>query len=242
MRRLFIVALAVLVSSAAFAQTDTVEKRTILKPGNLPRSGDHFLLQLGYTTWMNKPDSISTGGLPRTFNAYFMLDFPFKTNPHWSVAIGAGIATDNMYFEKTAVEIAGRTTNLVFRNQADTNHFKKYKLQTTYAEAPVELRFRTNPDDDRRSVKFAVGAKVGTMLSAHTKGTTLQDKGGNTINDYKTKDFNKRYFNTTRLSATARAGFGHFTLFGAYQLTPLFKEGLAPAIRPLTVGLTLSGL
>jgi hypothetical protein len=125
---------------------------------------------------------------------------------------------------------------------SDTNSFKKYKLATTYAEAPVELRFRTNPDDDRRSVKLAVGAKVGTLLNAHTKGKTLENKEGNTINDYKVKEYSKRYFNTTRISLTGRVGFGHFSLFGSYQLTPLFKEGQAPTIRPLTIGLTLSGL
>ena len=173
-----------------------------MKPGHLPRSGDHFLLQFGYTSWQGAPDSIATGGFPRTFNAYVMFDFPFKTNPHWSVAIGAGMATDNIYFDKGSVEITGTTTNLVFRNLTDTNSFKKYKLATAYAEAPVELRFRSKPDDDRRSVKVALGAKVGTLLAAHTKGKTLENKEGNTVNDYKVKEYSKRYFNSTRISLT----------------------------------------
>ena len=242
MRKIFVAALCLVLSGAAFAQADTTARRSVLKQNNLPRSSDHFVVQLGYTTWQGAPDSIATGGFSRSANVYLMLDFPFKTNPHWSVALGAGISTDNIYFDKGSVEIAGTTTNLVFRNQADTNHFKKYKLATAYAEAPIELRFRSNPDNDRRSVKAAIGVKVGTLLSAHTKGKTLQDKSGNTINDFKTKDYSKRYFNTTRVSATARLGFGHFSLFGSYQLTTLFKEGQGPAVRPLTVGLTLSGL
>ncbi len=242
MRKFFLVALAVFITGAAFAQNDTTVNRNVLKPGMLPRPGDHLLLQFGYTSWQGAPDSIATGGFPRSFNAYLMFDFLFKSNPRWSVAIGAGIATDNVYFDKGSVDITGRTTNLVFRNLSDTNSFKKYKLATAYAEAPVELRFRSNPQDDRRSVKVAVGAKVGTLLNAHTKGKTLEDKAGNTVNDYKVKEFSKRYFNTTRISLTSRIGYGHFSLFGSYQLTPLFKEGQAPTIRPLTIGLTLSGL
>ena len=39
-----------------------------------------------------------------------------------------------------------------------------------------------------------------------------------------------------------RLGFGHFTLYGSYAITPLFKEGNGPDINPLTVGLNLSGL
>lgn len=242
MRRFFVVAAFVFLGVAASAQGDTTRPGTVLKTNNLPRSNDHFLLQVGYTTWQGAPDSIKTGGLPRTFNAYFMLDYPFKTNPHWSVAIGAGIATDNMYFNKSSVDIKGATPGLVFSDLSDTVHFKRFKVATAYAEAPVELRFSAKPDDSRRSVKAAIGVKVGTLLNAHTKGATLQSSSGSTLNDYKQKEFSKRFFNKTRISATARIGFGHFTVFTSYQLTPLFREGLAPTIRPLTVGLTLSGL
>jgi hypothetical protein len=243
MRRFLVAAAFSLLSVAALAQGDSTRPRTnISVPGNTPRSNDHFLLQFGYTQWQGAPDSIRTGGFPRTFNAYLMLDFPFKTNPHWSVALGAGIATDAIFFDKSSVDIAGTSPTLAFRNLADTNHFKRYKLATAYAEAPLELRFSAKPDDNRRSVKAALGVKIGTLLNAHTKGSTLQNRTGGTINDFKEKEFNKRYFNKLRLSATARLGFGHFTLFTSYQLTPLFREGLAPTIRPFTVGLTLSGL
>lgn len=247
MRRIFVAAAGLLLSVAAQAQSDSTQSeapkpKTVLTANSLPRSNDHFMLQLGYTGWSGAPDSIKTGGIPRTFNAYVMIDLPFKTNPRWSVAVGLGIATDNVYFEKSTVNITGTSTNLVFRDLSDTSHFKKFKLATAYAEVPLELRFSSKPDDSRRSVKFALGAKVGTLLNAHTKGNTLQNSAGGTLNDYKEKLFNKRYFNKQRLSATARIGFGHFSLFGSYQITPLFKEGVAPVIRPYTVGLTLSGL
>ena len=83
---------------------------------------------------------------------------------------------------------------------------------------------------------------MGTLVNAHTKGKELQDKNENTINDYKVKEFSKRYFNTTRIALTGRIGFGHFSVFSTYQVTTLFKEGVAPAMRPLTIGLTISGL
>ena len=241
MRKFSLAFCFVLLAGFVYAQADTTRK-TPLATATEPRSNDHFLLQVGYTTWLGQPDSIRTGGIPRTFNAYFMLDFPFKTNPRWSVAIGAGVGTDNIFFDEGSVDITGTSTNLRFRNLSDTNQFKKYKLATTYLEAPIELRFRFNPTNDRRSVKLAVGAKVGTMVNAHTKAKELQDKNGTTINDYKVKEFSKRYFNTTRIALTGRIGFGHFSVFSTYQVTTLFKEGVAPAIRPLTIGLTISGL
>lgn len=241
MKKSFLTAVALLASLFIFAQTDSTKPRVISTTA-LPRANDHFMLQVGHTTWTGAPDSIRTGGLPRTFNMYFLFDFPFKTNPKLSTAIGAGVATDNVYFDKMSVALTGNAQNLVFRDVADSNHFKKYKIATTYLEAPIELRFRSNPANDRKSFKAALGVKVGTLVGAHTKGKTLQNRSGSNIGNYTEKLASKRYFNSNRISFTGRIGYGNLSLFASYAATPLFKEGVAPTIRPLTLGLTLSGL
>lgn len=241
-RRIVFTTLVVLAGLSVFAQTDTVAISARKPSVTLPRSNDHLMFQIGYTTWQGKPDSINTSGLPRSINLYFLFDYPFKTNPHLSTAIGLGIATDNIYFSKTYVGIKDNSATLNFQDLSDTSHFKKYKLATAYLEAPLELRYRSNPADDAKSFKVAIGAKAGLLLNAHTKGKTLQDKGGNTITAYTLKENSKRYFNTNRISVTGRIGYGHFSLFTSYQLTPLFKEGVASTIRPMTIGLTISGL
>jgi hypothetical protein len=242
MRRTVITVFALCLVSFAFAQRDTTVQRKKISMGSEGRSNDHFLLQLGYTSWTGKPDSIHTNGIPRTFNMYLMLDFPFKTDPHWSVALGPGIATDNIYFSKTYVGLKDVAATLRFQNLADTNHFKKYKLATAYLEAPVELRYRFNPGDDRKSVKIALGAKIATLLNAHVKGKDLVDKNDASIDPYILKENSKRFLNKNRLSVMGRIGVGHYSLFATYAITPVFKEGVAPVVRPLTIGLTLSGL
>jgi hypothetical protein len=147
-----------------------------------------------------------------------------------------------MFFEKMNVGIKENTSTLQFTNVKDTNYFKKYKLATNYLEAPVELRFSSNPNDTRHSVKVALGVKVGMLLDAHVKGKELMNRQGNTLNDYKMKEYSKRFVNKNRLAATARLGYSSFSLFASYAITPLFKEGLGPVVRPITFGLTLSGL
>ena len=206
------------------------------------RPGDHFLVQFGYTNWTGKPDSINTKGLSKSFNVYFMFDFPFKTNPRLSMAFGPGISSDHIIFDKTYVGIKENSTTLQFRDQSDTTHFKKTKLATTYLEAPIEFRYTADPMRPGKSLKMAIGVKVGTMLNAHTRNRVLQDKSGGTLNDYTMKESSKRYFNTTRLVGTARVGLGHFSLYGSYQFTTLFKEGVAAEMRPFSIGLTISGL
>lgn len=239
MRRIVIAALMMLSAACTMAQDTTA---IVTSPPAEARSNDHFLIQVGHTSWSGKPDSIKTGGFSRTFNMYLMLDFPFKTNPHWSVALGPGIATDNIFFDKMYVGIKENAASVPFTNLSDTNHFRKYKLATAYLELPVELRYRFNPDNDRRSMKFAIGAKIGTLVNAHVKGKELQDRNDNAIQDYTLKESSKKFFNRTRLSVMGRIGFGHFSAFVSYAITPVFKEGQGPQVRPLTIGLTLGGL
>lgn len=241
MKKLFFSAAVLFLGLVGFAQTDTTRNVRLVNPMQVP-SKDHFLIQVGGATWLDKPDSIRTGGLSRTFNMYLMLDFPFRTNPKFSIALGPGIATDHVFLDEQRAEIAGTSTSVRFRNLADTNSFKKFKVATAFLEVPVELRFTAKPEFSSKSFKMAVGAKIGTMLSAWTKAKTLQNSAGNTVNDYIEKQKTKRYFNTTRLSLMGRVGYGHFTLFTSYALTSLFKEGQGPKMNALSVGLTLSGL
>ncbi|MGZ8525352.1 MAG: outer membrane beta-barrel protein [Chitinophagaceae bacterium] len=229
-----------LINSLLAQDTTLIKKKELINLSG--RANDHFLFQLGYTGWAGKPDSINTGGLSKSINVYFMFDFPFKTNPKLSMALGAGISSDHILFKKTYVGIKDPTPTLQFNDQADTNHFKKTKLNTTYAEAPVEFRYTANPLNSDKSFKFAIGAKVGLLLDAHTRNKGFENKGGNSVNDYTMKEKSKRFFNTTRLVGTARVGLGHFTLYGTYQVTTLFKEAVAAEIRPYSIGLTISGL
>jgi len=241
MKKILLVVLCTLTIASIFAQ-DEPKPEPKKKPNLASRANDHLLLQFGYTSWARIPDSINTKGFPRTFNAYFLFDFPFKSNPKISVGIGAGVGTDNIFFDKTYVGIKDITPTLQFHDQSDTTHFKKNKLATAYLEAPLELRFSSNPANPNKSFKVALGIKGGLLMGAHIKQKTQQSSTGATLNDYIEKQYSKRFFNSSRFSGTVRIGYGVFSVFGTYQINALFKEGLGPDVRPWTIGLTLSGL
>lgn len=198
------------------------------------RPNDHFMVQLGYTGWAQVPDSIKTKGFSRSVNVYFMFDFPFKSTQQLSAAVGLGIGSDHIFFDKSFPDVKGTTANLRFNRSSDTSLYKKTKLVTSYLELPIELRYVTNPEKSDKSFKVAVGAKVGTMLKAGTRSRAEEG--------YLLKESSKNYFNTTRVVGTARIGYGHFSLFGTYQFTGLLKDGAGPVLRPFTIGLALSGL
>lgn len=249
MKKLFLAGFVLLTVITAHAQADTTTPATtpIRKPARHAidisnRAGDHFLIQIGYDSWAKKPDSINTKGLSRSLNVYLMFDFPFKTNPQFSVALRAGIGSSNMFFDKMEVDVAGSTQTLRFRNVADTNNYKKYKLVTAYLEAPIELRFTADPVNYNKSFKVAIGAKIGTLLNVHTKAKNLLNKSGGSINSFTKKETSKRYFNGNRLCVTGRIGLGSFSLFGSYQVNSFIKEGAGPDVKPYSIGLTISGL
>jgi hypothetical protein len=201
------------------------------------RASDHFMLQFGLASW-NKPDNITTKGFSRTFNGYFLFDFPFKTNPNLSVAIGPGVGSDNIFLDKMSVDLNNRN-GVTFTRDTITK-YKKNKITTAYLEAPVELRYSSKPDNMNSGWKFALGIKVGTLVDAKVKSKVDLDATG--TGGYYIKEKDKRFFNSTRLSATARVGYGNFSFFGSYTITDFFKEGVGPSVKPFSVGITLSGL
>jgi hypothetical protein len=239
MKKLILAAAVLFSIVPAFAQKKDKKKFDLTN-----RAGDHIMLQFSSDYWSGAPDSISNRmkGLSRGLNMYIMLDKPFKGNPRFSAAFGVGVGSSSIFFEKTNVDVKAGGVRLPFTPLDSTNSFKKYKLTTVFLEAPIELRFCADPENDRKSIKAAIGVKVGTMLKAYTKGKTLRDKGGRVINSYTQKESNRRFFNGTRLSATARIGYGNFSLFGSFQINTLLKDGAGPEIRPFQIGLCLSGL
>jgi len=240
MKKILLFSCSVLFVSLIMAQ-DNPSTPKKAKPNLANRPNDHFVLQLGYAGWNGIPDTLNKKGISKSFNVYFMFDYPFKTNPKLSMAFGPGIASDHILFEKTHVGIKDNTPEIYFTDLSDTDHFKKSKLATVYLEAPVEFRYSADPYTGK-GLKLAIGVKVGTLLNAHTRNAKLQDENEKSLNEYVMKESSKRFFNKTRLSGMARVGYGHFSLFGSYSFTPLFKDALGPEVRPFSIGLTLSGL
>lgn len=234
---LFVVAALVSVSVVSAQKKKTAS-------GFMSSTGDHFMLQLTSDHWMGTPDSIKTHfkGLSRGANVYIMLDQKFKGNPRFSVAFGLGVGTSNMYFKRMSIDIKAKTSKLPFNNLDSLGYFKKYKLTTAFLEIPLELRFTANPEKENKSIKAAIGVKVGTLLNVHSKAKTLFDKDGKTVNSYTAKETGKGYFNSTRIQGTARIGYGNFSLFGSYQFNNIFKDGVAADVKLFQIGLCVSGL
>ncbi len=253
MKKIFLFFSAIAIAFIAKSQTiDTTQniissstpKKNWNKLDLSTRANDHFMVQYGADGWPNLPDSINTSGFSRHFNAYIMIDKPFRSSPKFSIGFGIGVGSSNIFFSNTYIDLKSLTTTLPFRNVSQADHFNKYKLTTTYLEVPLELRFVTNPAQPDKGFKVALGIKGGLLLSAHTKGKNYIDSSGKAVYDpkYISKEYDKRFINSTRVALTARVGYGHISLDGSYQVSSFLKAGAGPTINPYSIGLTLSGL
>ncbi|HEV3326739.1 MAG TPA: outer membrane beta-barrel protein [Puia sp.] len=207
------------------------------------RPQDHFMFELAYDNWAGATDSMSIKGGNHSENFYFMYAWPFKSDARLSVAAGIGIGSSNIYFNQVQPQIANYNNfTLAFPSEAGGPHFKRFKLTTNYLEIPVELRFALDPEHMDHSWKFSVGTKIGLLLSAYTKGKTLEDGSGRVLGNFTEKESSKQFFNTFELTPVVRVSKGVFGVFGQIHVNSLIKASAGPAVFPWSCGIVLSGL
>ena len=232
-------ALLLIPSSILLAQ-DNADKNSadVTPPPIIKPSRDFVMLQFAYNNWVKKPDSVNTKPFGWAFNAYLCYDFPIKKT-NLSFATGLGISSSIVYMNQQIISLKDTGAGQVkfLPDTAYGEKYKRYKFATTYLTAPFELRYYSNIQNRNKGFKAAVGLQIGTLLGAHTKGLTSVN--GTNVKD---KVDTKRYMSSWNFAATARVGYGNFSLFGSYNITNVFKDNAGPPITPISLGICLTGL
>lgn len=203
------------------------------------------MIELGYDNWVGSTDSMNIKGFNHSENVYFMYAWPFKSDGRLSLAAGVGLGSSNIYFAHQEVVVngnAGVNQTLAFPDEEGGPHFKRYKLCTNYLEFPVELRFAADPTNMDHTWKFAIGAKLGLMMSAYTKGVDLVDVTGRLISAYTEKESSKQFFSIAEFTPTIRVSKGVIGFFAQIHANPLIKASAGPSVFPVSGGIVLSGL
>jgi len=214
------------------------------------RAADHFMFELGYDNWANKPDSANIRGFNHSLNFYFMMDFPFKTDQRLSIGVGLGLGSGQIYFNKSYPLIADyNNQTLVFSTSAGgtgtpsgADHYKRFKLVTNYLDIPVELRFALDPEHMDKSWKFAVGTKIGFLLTAYTKSVDPEDVTGHVLASVVEKESSKQFFSSFKFAPTIRVSKGVIGIFGQIQINSQLKASAGNSVFPFSGGVVLSGL
>jgi Outer membrane protein beta-barrel domain len=214
------------------------------------RPADHFMFELGYDNWANKPDSANIQGFNHSLNFYFMFDFPFQTDKRLSMGVGIGLGSSQIYFNKSYPLVAAyNNPTLSFATSAGgsgtaqgADHYKRFKLVTNYIDVPVELRFSLDPEHMDKSWKFAVGTKLGFLITAYTKSVDPEDVTGRVLANVVEKESSKQYFSSIKFAPTFRVSKGIIGVFGQFQVNSLIKASAGSSVFPFSGGIVLSGL
>jgi hypothetical protein len=239
-RKISLLIVFIVILSPAFSQ-EKPAKKTSARP-DIPGT---LMIEYGF----NFAPTASQGFDPNfigstTFNLYYQYELRILKS-HFSFVPGIGFSFERYKFKNGHV-----LTNYPIYDSvkmlppvaAGYPQLKKSKLITNYVEIPLEFRYSLNPDDPARSFKISIGGRVGYLFDSFEKVKYREDGQTKKIKD-------KQNFNLTqfRYGLTSRLSFGSFSLFGYYNLSPLFEKGKGPVLHgertefsTFTVGLSLA--
>lgn len=245
MKKILVCALISLSISSLYAQkNDKADKKKIIREqaGRPDVPGD-LMIDLGLNLLQDNEWDHGTFG-SKFFNVYYQYDFNIA-NSRFSFHPGLGIGTEKYDFDDKLVLTDSIGTDNSHNTVFDTlssvypnSSFKKSKLALTYLDIPLELRWRSMKFDPQRSLKIAIGAKLGLKLDSHTKVkyTHLgRDKIVKTDQSFGVSKF--------RYGAYGKIGYGKIYGYYYYSLSQLFESGKGPGDTeafPVQVGITFS--
>src|SRR5688572_9678818 len=206
------------ISCRLFAQTETVKK--VSRRPDIPGT---FALEFGFNFDSGAPEQFSLGFRgASTFNLYYQYELRIlKSN--FSFVPGIGLSLERFGFNNEYTldhdPADPRSIVMIPPGESIYPNTKKSQLITNYIDVPLELRFSTNPDDPARSFKISFGGRIGYMFDSFSK---IKYKEDGQVKKFKNKDdWNLTKF---RYGLSARIGVGNFSIFGYYNLSPLFEE------------------
>lgn len=230
MKRITILLLINFIASGLlFAQ----KKERIPTPiGGRPDLKGDLFLDFGFNTLNNKPSELKTSFLPsRTFNIYYQGEIKLGEGTGLTLNPGIGYGSDKMAFTNNRTifnnpAIGPESSRLLPIREVygDNITISKNNVSLNYLDVPLEFRYHFNKKNYSKSVRFALGGKIGYLMNAHTK-IEYTDANGLTR---RIKDRQSFGFNPWRYGVYTRLGFPGFNIWGYYGLNQVWEKGKGP--------------
>jgi hypothetical protein len=183
---------------------------------------------------MDAPDGIDFRAINQGASIYGLYTFPIKES-NFAFSIGAGFGMHNFFSNGMLMDSTGTSyfvsLDTLKALNGDKIDYKKNKISLTYLDFPLEIRYKSE-----KGFRFAIGAKVGVKLNAHTKykGDDMTD-----ASKIKTKESDLPNFETWRFGPTVQVGYKWVNITAFYSVTKVFKSNAGPGIYPVSIGISL---
>ncbi len=199
---------------------------------NMFSSTDYSMYNENYAEYGNFFDLIH--GKSLTWNINFA-EWAFRNRKN-NVALVTGMGlsfSDYRFDKKITIEKDDSKRMIVPFSLEDLKHLKKSKLTMTYFTVPLMLEVQT-PLRLRHSSLYVAGGVIGGLhLGSHTKYK---------YNGHKEKERSNFYLNKLKCDLTCRMGLGDFCVFMNYGVTPLFRNGKGPKLKPMMIGVSFPNI
>jgi len=190
------------------------------------------------------PNDFKLNAFNRGINVYFMYDVAFgkkKIVKNFSIAPGIGVGSENYYFKN--YKLTWHYDSLTrFKPLGDSVSSKNSKLNMTYIDIPIELRYRSEPNKKTgMSWKIAVGFKFGFLVGSKWKYKGEDPNRGTNGESVTIKDIGVANMSKFRYGPTIRGGYGPVSLFAYYSIGSAFTTK-GPKMNPIVFGISINGL
>lgn len=231
--------------------TDSIKKQE-KKKGDFTHWGGFDLGICALTTATNQfqiPTSDDAYSLNYFLDLKYNRSWYFSLNPieksihlyknYVNLVSGLGIEWDSYNFRSNILldPHAGNTNATTIKLDTTSVTYIKNQLKATYIKIPLLIELNTNNSDAHKSFHLAAGMEFAYKIDSWTKRKFEID--GSTYKAKLHDDYNLTSF---KYGLVVRAGYGGFTVFANYSLTPLFitNKGPEKPLYPLSAGIAFT--
>ena len=202
-----------------------------------------LVIDLANNIWQNAPEDLKLNPWGSwTVNIYYLYEFDVSQSLSWNMGLGVGLEKyrfDRDFTLGTTADDSQTLSVPLTEAVPRADSYKKTNLAANYFDIPMELRWYMDRNNKRRSLKLALGGKLGFLFDSHTK--VKYEENGQTK---KLKDKQRFNIKSPRYGVYGRLGFASVSFFYYYGITEFFDSNKGPdntRVKTMSVGISISG-
>lgn len=191
-------------------------------------TNDNVFFDIAAEIWMPTDEALTSEVY--SHNIGFTFYNQLNDEKQFTFAYGFGFAWNNTY------------TNLGFNDDPindeytssllpDSVDYKRNKYVAAYFDVPLELRFRTKPNEDGKFFRFYAGGKVGVRIGDYSKYVS---------DELKVKNQSLKVASQFRYGLQGRIGYGKWAVFAFMPLNNVFEDDMPYEVQSMTIGLSFT--
>ena len=248
MKKVFLTIVVSVLFLSSYAQKEGALKSnddTLRFPKEKNKGRDIVVFDVYTDIWKGAPNNVSVRSINQGIDLYLMTNKPIGRS-NFSITYGLGISSHNFYSDGIPLQGKDSVTGLsngktsfetLGSHYQKTVNYSTNKLNVTYLELPIELKFKSR-DAHKRMFKASIGFKVGYCISDHTKYVG-DDVLEGTTDQVTIKKSSIKNIENWDYGVIARVGKGWLNLMFAYSLSKTFNDN-GPQMYPISVGISIT--